>query len=154
MSETATRRRGRGTGGGAARRAERTAVRIEAARYIERRIPNLPVLDDEAMEIIEANAETLLEEIGVVFSDNPGALQTWREAGADIQGDRVHIPKGLARRLCSTAPSRFTQHARNPTVPSRSAGGPSFWRRSTGRPSCATRCLAGVTRRSRISAPS
>ncbi len=113
MSETATRRRGRGAGGGAARRAERTAVRIEAARYIERRIPNLPVLDDEALEIIEANAETLLEEIGVVFSDNPGALQTWREAGADIQGDRVHIPKGLARRLCSTAPSRFTQHARN-----------------------------------------
>ncbi len=114
MSETATRRRGRGTGGGAARRAERTAVRIEAARYIERRIPNLSVLDDEALEIIEANAETLLEEIGVVFTDNPDALQTWREAGADVQGDRVHIPKGLARQLCSTAPARFTQHARNP----------------------------------------
>ncbi len=26
----------------------------------------------------------------------------------------MHIPPGLARQLCSTAPSRYTQHARNP----------------------------------------
>ncbi|SFH33666.1 trimethylamine---corrinoid protein Co-methyltransferase [Palleronia marisminoris] len=114
MSDTATRKRGRGTGGGAARRAERTAVRIEAARYIERNIPNLEMLDDAALELIEANAETVLEEIGVVFSENPAALDRWREAGADVQGDRVRIPKGLARKLCSTAPAQFTQHARNP----------------------------------------
>ena len=113
MSEAATRRRGRG-GGGAARRAERTAVRIEAARYITRNIPDLEILNDEAIEIIEANAETVLEEIGVVFSDNPAALDRWREAGADIDGDRVRLPKGLARKLCQTAPAQFTQLARNP----------------------------------------
>ncbi len=109
----AGRRRGR-SGGGAARRAERTAVRVEAARYIERNIPDLEVLSTEALEIIEANAETVLEEIGVAFPENPAAIQRWRDAGADIQGDRVRIPRGLARKLCATAPSTFTQIARNP----------------------------------------
>ncbi|QHQ34941.1 trimethylamine methyltransferase family protein [Algicella marina] len=115
MSEAAVsgQRRGRG-GGGAARRAERTAPKIEAARYIERRIPNFEILDEEAISIIEANAETVLEEVGVAFVDNPAALERWREAGADVRGERVHIPPGMARKLCSTAPARFTQHARNP----------------------------------------
>ena len=113
MGDVVQGRRARG-GGGAARRAERTAVRIEAARFIERNIPNLEVLNEEALQIIEANAETVLEEIGVNFVENPAALDLWREAGADVQGERVHIPKGLARELCKTAPSRFTQHARNP----------------------------------------
>ena len=112
-AETGPRRRARG-GGGAARRAERTAVRIEAAKYIERNIPNIDILNDEAIEIIEQNAETVLEEIGVSFVDNPGGLDRWRAAGADVRGDRVHIPRGLARKLCETAPSSFTQHARNP----------------------------------------
>ncbi|MEM9975733.1 MAG: trimethylamine methyltransferase family protein [Pseudomonadota bacterium] len=113
MTDVRERRRGRG-GGGAARRAERTAVRVEAARYIERAIPNLEVLNEEALEIIEANAETVLEEIGVSFVENPDALDRWRDAGAEIEGERVRLPKGLARKLCSTAPATFTQHARNP----------------------------------------
>ncbi|UWQ64448.1 trimethylamine methyltransferase family protein [Leisingera caerulea] len=113
MTEAAPRRRARG-GGGAARRAERTSVKIETAKYIERNIPNFEVLNDEALEIIEYNAETILEEVGVNFVDNPAALERWREAGADVQGERVRIPRGLARKLCETAPSEFTQHARNP----------------------------------------
>jgi trimethylamine--corrinoid protein Co-methyltransferase len=106
-------RRARG-GGGAARRAERTAPRLEAARYITRKVPDFEVLDAEALEIIEANAETVLEEIGVNFVDNPPALERWREAGADVRGERVRLPKGLARELCKTAPGQYTQHARNP----------------------------------------
>ncbi|SMH57145.1 trimethylamine methyltransferase family protein [Maritimibacter sp. HL-12] len=114
MSETAARRRTRSGGGGAARRAERTTKRIEGAPPILRRIPDLNILDEAGLEVIEANAETILEEIGVVFSENPGALERWRAAGADVRGDRVHIPRGLARKLCATAPSSFTQVARNP----------------------------------------
>ena len=113
MSEGAEGRRARG-GGGAARRAERTAVRIEVAKYIERNIPNFEVLNDEALSIIEANAETVLEEIGVNFVENPEALARWKEAGADVRGERVRLPKGLARELCKTAPSSYVQHARNP----------------------------------------
>ncbi len=114
VAEQGERRRSRGAGGGAARRAERTAVRIEAARYIERAIPTMEILSEEGLQIIEENAERVLEEIGIAFTDNPAALALWREAGADVQGERVRIPRGMARRLCATAPSSFVQHARNP----------------------------------------
>ncbi|MGB7317309.1 MAG: trimethylamine methyltransferase family protein [Planktotalea sp.] len=114
MAEAATRgRRARG-GGGAARRAERTSVSFDTAKYIERNIPNFEILTEEALQIIEANAEQILEEVGVNFVNNPAALERWREAGADIEGERVRIPKGLARQLCKTAPASYTQHARNP----------------------------------------
>ena len=114
MSDTGGRRRGKG--GGAARRAERTAVVIETAKYIERQIPNFEILNEEALEIIETNAEIILEEIGVSFVDNPVALKRWKNAGADVdfEIERVRIPRGLARRLVSTAPAEYVQHARNP----------------------------------------
>jgi len=154
MTETAApRRRARG-GGGAARRAERTAVSVETAKYIERNVPNFEVLSEEALDIIETNAETVLAEIGVNFVDNPAALARWREAGAEVDGERVRIPRGLARELCKTAPSRITQHARNPER-SVEIGGNSLviapvyglWARSPSlsgrriRSRCATSCL-------------
>ena len=92
MAETARRR---ARGGGAARRAERTAVNIETAKYIERNIPNLEILNEEALAIIEENAETVLAEIGVNFVECPEALELWREAGAEIDGESVRLPRGL-----------------------------------------------------------
>ena len=110
--EVAARRRR--AGGGAARRAERSALTIEAAGVIERRLPPTEILGTEALEAIEHDAETVLEEVGVAFAENPGALERWREAGAEVEGERVRIPRGLARALCATAPRSFTQVARNP----------------------------------------
>ena len=112
MSETRARRSR--SGGGAARRAERTAVSVETERYIERNIPLYEFLDEATLEVIEYNAETVLEEIGVNFVDSPEALERWQSVGATIEGERVRIPRGLARQLCKTAPSKFVQHARNP----------------------------------------
>ena len=69
MSDVAVAgRRARG-GGGSARRAERTAVSFDVAGYIQRNIPNFEILNEEALQIIEWNAETVLEEIGVNFVD-------------------------------------------------------------------------------------
>ena len=113
MAEAAVRR-GRRGGGGAARRAERTAVSVDSAKYIERNIPNYEVLSEADLDVIEANAETILAEIGVGFPENPEALERWKAAGASVDGDRVRIPRGLARKLCETAPKSFIQHARNP----------------------------------------
>jgi trimethylamine--corrinoid protein Co-methyltransferase len=87
---------------------------LETAKYIERNIPLYEILTEEALEVIEANAETVLEDIGINFVNNPAALARWRGVGADVSGERVRIPRGLARQLCKTAPSRYTQHARNP----------------------------------------
>ena len=113
MVASAPSRRTR-SGGGAARRAERTTIKMGTAKYIERNIPLYEILTEEALEIIETNAETVLEEIGINFVNNPAALSRWRAAGADVSGERVRIPRGLARQLCKTAPSRYIQHARNP----------------------------------------
>jgi len=113
VPESGSHRRTRG-GGGAARRAERSAIVIETAKYIERNIPNLELLNEEALQIIELNAERVLEEIGVNFVDSPHSLELWCEAGADVDGERVRIPRGLARELIASAPGRYTQHARDP----------------------------------------
>ncbi len=82
--------------------------------YIRRKLPAVELMSAEAVEIIEANAETILEEIGIEFRRDPESLRLWRAAGAQVQGERVHIPRGLARRLLKTAPREFTLYARNP----------------------------------------
>ncbi|MGA8259634.1 MAG: trimethylamine methyltransferase family protein [Arenicellales bacterium] len=113
MSDTAARRR-RG-GGREARqrsRSEAAAVRIP---YIVRRVPVYEILDDEALSLIEANADTILEEIGIEFRDDSEALALWKEHGADVQGERVRFPKGMCRSIIqASAPAEFTQYARNP----------------------------------------
>ena len=113
MSDITSKKRTRG-GGGAARRASRTSISFDTAKFIERKIPLFEILNEESLELIEANAELMLEEVGVAFVNNPKALELWKNAGADVDGERVHVPKGLARQLIKTAPSSFVQHARNP----------------------------------------
>ncbi len=118
MSENpAGHRRGRHRekGGREARRAARTRPAAVHAPYIVRNIPVTEVLNAEGLEIIEHNAETVLEEIGIEFRDDAECLALWRDAGADVQDQRVRIPRGLARSILATAPAGFTQHARNPT---------------------------------------
>ncbi|HLP71188.1 MAG TPA: trimethylamine methyltransferase family protein, partial [Rhizobium sp.] len=109
-------RRSRGEGrGAAARRASRGGAGAGPQMpYITRKIPVYEVLDEEGLEIIERNADIILEEIGIEFRDDAEALDMWRKAGADVKGERVHFPKGLCRELLKTAPSQFTWHARNP----------------------------------------
>ena len=97
----------RSRGGGGVRRAQRTGHLTEFSRFIERNIPHFEILTTEAIEIIEYNAETVLEEIGVKFVDNPIALAKWKEAGASIYGETVKIPRGLARLLCKTLKDRL-----------------------------------------------
>ncbi|MBW8635975.1 trimethylamine methyltransferase family protein [Hoeflea sp. WL0058] len=105
----------RARGGAAARRASRGGGGPGLQKpFIKRNIRTYEVLDEEGLTLIENNADTILEEIGVEFRDDSEALELWREAGADIRGERVHFPKRLCRSLLETAPPVFTQFARNP----------------------------------------
>lgn len=114
MSEQTTERRSRRGGGRDARRSARGGAGAEqSAPYITRQIEPVDILSDEACEIIENNAETILEEIGIDFRDDAEALSILKDIGCDVKGERVHFPRGLARKMCETAPSQFTQHARN-----------------------------------------
>jgi trimethylamine---corrinoid protein Co-methyltransferase len=103
-------------GGRAARRVlrEESAQSVPAAPNIVRKIPLLELCSNEGLETIEANAELVLHEIGIDFKDDDEVLELWRNAGADVQGERVRFPLGLVRSLIATAPTTYVQHARNP----------------------------------------
>jgi trimethylamine---corrinoid protein Co-methyltransferase len=110
-----------------ARDAKRSARAAEASRsipYITRKIPVYEVLGDEGLSLIEWNADTILEEIGIEFREDAEALEVWKAAGAEVAGERVRMPRGLCRRIVqASAPREFTQHARNPARDVR-IGGP------------------------------
>jgi trimethylamine--corrinoid protein Co-methyltransferase len=112
--QASERRPRRGGGGAEARRAARSGGHQTQLTYIKRSIPLYEVLSEEGLELIERNCETVLEEIGIDFRDDAEALEMWRVAGADVNGNRVRFPRGLVRSLIKTAPSEFTQFARNP----------------------------------------
>ncbi len=97
-----------------ARRSERESRRAASVAYIKRELPITEVISAEGLDLIERNAETLLQEIGIEVRDYPAGLERFKAAGADVSGVRLRFPKGLAKSLCATAPAIYTQHARNP----------------------------------------
>ena len=102
-------------GGRQARRKIRTAGNEGLSRpYIVRQIPTYDLLSEENLERIEATADRILAEIGIEFRDDPVALDHWRRAGASVAGALVRFEPGMLREILRTAPSEFTQHARNP----------------------------------------
>jgi trimethylamine--corrinoid protein Co-methyltransferase len=107
--------RARRASGRDAKRAARAARAGATVPYITRRIPYYEVLDEEGLATLERNADTILEEVGIDYRDDPEAIEIWKAAGADVRGERVHCPRGMCRTLIQkSAPREFTQHARNP----------------------------------------
>jgi trimethylamine--corrinoid protein Co-methyltransferase len=97
-----------------ARRAARSSGAASYLPYLTRSIPPYEVLGEEGLGIIEDNADTILEEVGVEIIDFPEAVEIFASAGAVVAGSRVRFPRGMCRDLAAGAPARFTQHARNP----------------------------------------
>ena len=107
--------RSRRPSGRDAKIAARTARSHAFVPYITRKIPYYEVLGSEGLELLEHNADTILEEIGIDFREDPESLKIWKDAGADIQGERVRFPRGMCRSIVRrSAPKEFTQYARNP----------------------------------------
>jgi trimethylamine--corrinoid protein Co-methyltransferase len=108
-------RAGRRGGGRAARQAARLHAVAEHVPFITRTMTPVEVLSDEGLTLIEENADTILERVGIDFRDAPDARKRFAEAGADVDGERVRFPRGMCRELVqATAPRDFVQHARNP----------------------------------------
>ncbi|HEV3181280.1 MAG TPA: trimethylamine methyltransferase family protein, partial [Steroidobacteraceae bacterium] len=107
--------RSRRPSGRDAKIAARTARSHAFVPYITRQIPYYEVLGAEGLELLEHNADTILEEIGIDFRDDPEALKLLKDAGADVQEERVRFPRGMCRTIVRrSAPKEFTQLARNP----------------------------------------
>jgi len=116
MTEVAAnpaRTRGGGRAGRAALRA--ADAHRQGPAFIRRQIPPYELLGDEGLALVEQKADQLLAEVGIEFHDDAQSLQLFRDAGATVDGVRVRFDPGHVRALCATAPSEFTQHARNPS---------------------------------------
>jgi trimethylamine--corrinoid protein Co-methyltransferase len=115
MTEAATVPHRARPSGRDAKRAARTARAAASSPYITRRIPCFEVLDEEGLALIERNADTILEEVGIDFRDDPEALELFKTAGCEVKGERVHFARGFCRSVIQrSAPREFVQHARNP----------------------------------------
>ena len=112
--EVAAHRSRRGGTGRDAKRAQRLASAGVTVPFITRKTPVYEMLNEEGLSLIEWNADTVLEEVGLDFKDDPECLEIWRNAGADVQGERVRFPRGMLRSIVkATAPAEYIQHARN-----------------------------------------
>lgn len=80
---------------------------------LHRKTPDYKLLEIEGVHAIHDQSMQILENLGVEFRD-PVALQTWKDAGADVTGTRVRIDRGLLEEKISLAPAQFVQSARNP----------------------------------------
>ena len=104
----------RRSGGREGRRAARLSHQVERLPFLTRTLAPFEVLGEEGLSIIEHNADTILEEVGIEFRGDPDALRLLRDAGADVEGERVRFPRGMCRQIVqATAPRQFTQYARN-----------------------------------------
>lgn len=87
--------------------------------FITRRIPPYDLLDEEALVRIEQAADRILAEIGMEFREDPETVELFRQAGGKVRQVspetwNITFEPGMIREILRTAPSRFTQHARNP----------------------------------------
>lgn len=108
--DTAPERRSGARRGRACRRGQARTV-IAPRR---RKTPCYRLLREDALTAIEAQADWILEHVGVEFRGDDDALNLFAAAGAAVDGQRVRFAPGLARQLCATAPETFQLHARDP----------------------------------------
>ena len=113
MTEDTAPRRSGGRLARQAARADRSTAAV--VPYLTRTMAPFEVVSEEGLALIEHNADTILEQVGIDFRGDPDALRLLKDAGCDVQGERVHFPRGLARTIIQkSAPRVFTQYARNP----------------------------------------
>lgn len=101
------------SGGAAARRQQRLKAPIVHLPHVVRNIPTYEFLNAESIERIDDKAMEILENIGIDFRDDMAA-KLWHDAGADVKGHRIRIPRELIRKLIKTVPEEFDFNARNP----------------------------------------
>ena len=75
MTDTTPRRR---AGGREARIAARAHAHVEREPFLTRILKPFEVLDEEGLSLIERNADTILQEVGLEFRGDPEALRLAR----------------------------------------------------------------------------
>jgi trimethylamine--corrinoid protein Co-methyltransferase len=132
LDEAVTGRRARG--GREARRGARGSG-ASAPAYITRRIPTYEMLSEEALTLVEAAADRILEEVGFEIRGDQEAVDLFKAAGAETDGFRIRPPAGLLRQIIQrSSPREFIQHARNPARSVRIGGNATVFSPAYGSP--------------------
>lgn len=102
------------TGGSRARHAELNDYAIKP--YLgplkrSEKVANL--IDDATLQLVEDDALSVLENLGVDFGRDDKVIALLTDAGAELREGRIHFPKGLCQKLLKQVPQTFTHHARN-----------------------------------------
>lgn len=106
---------GRRSGGRAGRAALRASTKVAREPFLTRKLAPVDLISDEGLALLEHNADTILETVGMEIRDYPSAVERFAAAGADVDGTRVRFPRGMCRAIVqASAPATYTQHARNP----------------------------------------
>jgi len=105
----------RSRGGAAARRRQAEHIDMSQIRPtpLQRRIGTYDLVDEATLAEFERQVDQLLETVGIEIRGDDVAIELFRQAGAKVDGARLRFEPGLVRQLCATAPSQFTQVARN-----------------------------------------
>lgn len=106
MTISAAPRRGR-----AARKLRRETdvrPRLSTLRY---RLKPVEVLSEDELDRIHRASLWILKEIGVDFRDET-ALRQWKDAGADVRGQRVRFEPEMIEHLVAQTPARFEMTGR------------------------------------------
>jgi trimethylamine---corrinoid protein Co-methyltransferase len=82
-------------------------------RHPKRSFPPMSLLSADELEAIHQASLTVLEEIGMDFN-LAQARDRLKHAGAEVEGERVRIPRGLVDACVESAPRDVLLHARNP----------------------------------------
>jgi trimethylamine--corrinoid protein Co-methyltransferase len=101
-------------------------------RKVARAFPPMALLSTDEIESIHHASLKVLAEIGMDFM-LPEARDILRKAGAKIEGERVRFDPALIEEAMSSAPARFTLHARNPANTAE-IGGPNILFGTVGSP--------------------
>ena len=83
--------------------------------FLTRTLKPFEIVSDEGLELLEHNADTILEEVGVEFRDYPSALDRLPRGGGRCRRQPGAVPAWDGRQIVqASAPAIYTQHARNP----------------------------------------
>ncbi len=87
--------------------------------FITRKIPTYDLLDEENLVKIEQVSDSILAEIGIEFREDPETVALFKQAGGEVsklsgKAWNIKFEPGMIQEILKTAPTAFTQHARNP----------------------------------------
>lgn len=103
------------SGGSRARHAGRTNHAVQPyLKPLKRTENGANPFDDTGLQLVEDQALSVLENLGVDFGTDGDVISLLTEAGAEFKNGRVHFPKGMCLGFLELAPKSFIHHARNP----------------------------------------